>query len=152
MRKAGYQPDDVFSPFEAMLCDPDYRDVLAELRQSPPERPVSRLDSHPTLTQRLAALTVLELRRTAPAELARPAAVELLTTQERQAISRDLRREMFRAGRALDSAAPAELPWQEWVSTAATLQAAGPAAGAHRRGWPPGRTERSGHRDAGYGA
>ncbi len=128
MRKAGYVPDEPFSPFEAMLLDPDYRDVLAELRQSPPEQPASRLDSHPALTARLAALAVLTVRAepTAPPGSSAAAALDLLTCDQRRSISRDLRREMFRAGGL--PGATRQLPWQEWVGTAAAFRAAAPAA------------------------
>ncbi len=145
MRKAGYLPDDPFSAFEAMLCDPDYRDVLAELRVSPAERPVSRLDSHPTLTQRLAALTtvaapVMSPGAAVPARADGPAgadglaradgpAAELLSCDERQSVGRRLHREMFSARLADRLAERRELSWQEWVSTAAALRATAPAAG-----------------------
>ena len=112
-----------------MLCDPDYRDVLAELRQSPEQRPVSRLDSHPTLTQRLAALTACAAAPAGSAGSARPApAIDLLAWDERQSVGRDLRREMFRPGIASVASARLDLPWQEWVSTAARLRATAPAA------------------------
>lgn len=128
MRKAGYIPDDPFSPFEAMLADPDYRDVLAELRVSPTERPVSRLDSHPALSQRLTALTALAA---APAGIATGTAEDLLTSGERRSIAGDLGREMFSAGRTSKASGqqePLVLPWQEWASTTAALRAAAPAA------------------------
>jgi Zn-dependent protease with chaperone function/LysM repeat protein len=127
MRKAGYLPDDPFSAFELMLCDPDFRDVLADLRQFPPEQPVSRLDSHPTLDQRLTALMD---RDAEPEDPAGPsaAAMVLLSGDQRQSISRGLHREMFRGSLLSRVSAGQDLPWQEWVSAVAALQAAAPAA------------------------
>jgi Zn-dependent protease with chaperone function/LysM repeat protein len=123
MRKAGYVSDDPFGAFEAMLDDPGYRDVLAELWQSPPQGPISPLDSHPTLAQRLAALAALGTATPAarPGGSAARAATELLTDDQRRDVSRRLGRAMF----------PAEtepnLSWQEWVGIAATLSATEPA-------------------------
>jgi Zn-dependent protease with chaperone function len=128
MRRAGYVPDEPFRAFEAMLADPDYRDVLAELRMSPPERPVSRLDSHPTLAQRLAALPD---GTAGPGRSAGPsvsAAADLLTDDEWQVMSRRLRRTMFGLGVGRGGVPDQELTWREWVSTAARLRAVGPAA------------------------
>jgi Zn-dependent protease with chaperone function/LysM repeat protein len=127
MRKAGYRPDDPFSAFEAMLCDPDFRDVLADLRQFPPELPVSRLDSHPTLDQRLTALMGRDDGPDDPARSAAPA-TDLLSGDQRRSISRDLRREMFRSSLRIGASADQDLPWQKWVSTVAALQAAAAAA------------------------
>lgn len=128
MRKAGYRPDEPFAVFQAMLCDPDYRDVLAELRQVLREEPVSRLDSHPTLTQRLAALPACAATPAVRSGPAIVAVLDLLTDDQCRSVFRDLRREMFRASGTSRFNAEADLPWREWVSTAAALQAAAPAA------------------------
>ncbi|MGQ0775508.1 MAG: M48 family metalloprotease [Pseudonocardiales bacterium] len=56
MSNIGQLPDDPFSAFEAMLDDPDYRDVLTRHRRTPPKQPSSRLDSHPSLDHRLVRL------------------------------------------------------------------------------------------------
>lgn len=129
MRLAGYLPDEPFSAFEAMLDDPDYRDVLAKLRQSPPEQPVTRLDSHPPLSQRLAVLAARPAGRdAAPAGPAISGAMDLLSDDERRSISLGIRREMFGDRAACRRNGCQDLPWREWVSTAATFRAAAPAA------------------------
>lgn len=126
LRQAGFLPDEPFSAFEAMLSDPDYRDVIADLRQFPPEEPASPRDSHPALAQRLAALATLA----APAASAASAgaAIDLLTCDQRRSVSDDLRGVMFRGSVAADGKAAQRLPWREWVSTAAALRAVAPAA------------------------
>lgn len=126
MRKVGYLPDDPFSAFEAMLCDPDFRDVLADLRQFPPEQPISRFDSHPTLDQRLTSLMAREDETEDSAEPAAPA-MDLLTGAQRRSICGSLRREMFRSSFLAHAHDDESLPWREWVSKAAALQAAAPA-------------------------
>ncbi|MFF3068930.1 M48 family metalloprotease [Kitasatospora sp. NPDC057904] len=54
--RAGWLPDDPFAVFAQMLADPEYQDTLRRWRDSPPDRPVSRFDSHPPLAERLNAL------------------------------------------------------------------------------------------------
>jgi Zn-dependent protease with chaperone function/nucleoid-associated protein YgaU len=126
MRKAGYRSDDPFGAFEAMLADPDYRDVFAELWRNPPQGPVSRFDSHPTLAQRLAALESLDARggaapASASAGSAAGAASDLLTGGQRRDLSRALGHAMF------PSETGPDLPWPAWVAVAATLSATAPA-------------------------
>ncbi|GAA2455937.1 M48 family metallopeptidase [Streptomyces macrosporus] len=55
MAEHGRTPDDPLRPFALMLTDPDYAEALEEWRRRP-EPPRSRLDSHPPLGRRLAAL------------------------------------------------------------------------------------------------
>ncbi|GAA2385102.1 M48 family metallopeptidase [Streptomyces glaucosporus] len=55
MTERGRMPDDPLRPFALMLADPGYAGVLEEWRRLP-EPPRSRLDSHPPLGRRLAAL------------------------------------------------------------------------------------------------
>ncbi|SFJ73902.1 M48 family metalloprotease [Streptomyces pini] len=56
MAGRGLTPDDPLRPFAEMLADPDYAEALGEWRRRMPEPPRSRLDSHPPLSRRLAAL------------------------------------------------------------------------------------------------
>ncbi|MDH6107829.1 Zn-dependent protease with chaperone function [Kitasatospora sp. MAP12-15] len=121
MHRAGFVPDEPFAAFEAMLCDPDYRDVLAELRRNPPARPTSRLDSHPTLEQRLNVLRTRPVRRVTGRTMDNAPAIELFTDEERDCVSRALRREMF------PTETEPDLGWQEWLGRAARLQATAPA-------------------------
>jgi Zn-dependent protease with chaperone function len=49
----GFVPDGLFEGFSAMLADPLYQDVLAAARQSPPDNPPARFDTHPSIATRL---------------------------------------------------------------------------------------------------
>lgn len=100
-------PDDPFSAFEAMLADPDYRDVLAQHRAAPPETTQARLDTHPSLAQRLAYLATLPTRE-GPRDL-RPA-LSLLGADPTECAHRV---------RAALHPAQRELPWRDWVALAA---------------------------------
>ncbi|MGO1048931.1 M48 family metalloprotease [Crossiella sp. CA198] len=105
---AGAVPDDPFSAFEAMLADPDYRDVLAQHRAAPPESARAALDTHPSLADRLTYLTTLP-PRDLPREL-RPA-LNLLGADPAEAAHR-VREAMFPKQRKT-------MPWREWVALAA---------------------------------
>jgi Zn-dependent protease with chaperone function len=111
---AGLRPDDQFAAFATMLADPDYRDVLADRRDTPPDQPPSPWDSHPSLTRRLSALAA----ETAPAAESAPAGGELIVPREaRRSLAATL-------GRGLG--APKPLPWREWLEKTAERQALGP--------------------------
>ncbi|WHT17188.1 M48 family metalloprotease [Crossiella sp. CA-258035] len=106
---AGAVPDDPFSAFEAMLDDPDYRDVLAQHRDTPPENaPAALVDTHPPLAQRLDYLAPLPSRANAPREL-RPG-LNLLGADPGVAARR-----VAAAMRAEDVK---PMPWREWVRLA----------------------------------
>ncbi|MGW0517352.1 M48 family metalloprotease [Crossiella sp. NPDC003009] len=105
---AGAVPDDPFSAFEAMLNDPDYRDVLAQHRNAPPETARTILDTHPPLAQRLDYLATLPSHANAPRE-PRPG-LNLLGADPGVAARR-----VAAAMRAQDVK---PMPWREWVRLA----------------------------------
>jgi Zn-dependent protease with chaperone function len=124
--RAGLRPDDPFTAFETMLADPDYRDVLADHRRDPPDRPPSAWDSHPSLAQRLTALT---------REAERPSPGGGLSADATLGITPDLWAGLpARAAvtTSLTKAAGARhgpakvLPWARWLEKLAEDQAMGP--------------------------
>lgn len=125
MRRAGLVPDDPYRAFDLMLADPDYRELLAEWRADPPQPRRSRLDSHPSLDQRLANLA-RHRGRSGPGEPAAwsegsdgsAPAIELLADP---GIART------RVWAAQDGWSLTRLPLREWVDALAQRQATGPA-------------------------
>jgi Zn-dependent protease with chaperone function len=115
MRRSGRMPDDAFSAFGAMLADPVFEPKLVGLRESMPERPPSRLDTHPSFATRLDLLSRMPAvpiaRSSGPADsliAARPQLFE-------------------RVGRALSPDGAELLPWRQWLELAAQTRATGPA-------------------------
>ncbi len=110
---AGLRPDAPFSAFGMMLADPDYRDVLAERRDDPPDQPPSAWDSHPSLARRLTALADGTTDAAAPSDPVLEVSHELWRHLEVTAPHRGLAR-------------PKPLPWTQWLERVAELQAMAP--------------------------
>ncbi|KOV89114.1 M48 family metallopeptidase [Nocardia sp. NRRL S-836] len=57
--EAGFLPTTIFEAFAGLRGSPELRAHLDEVRENPPERVLSRYDSHPPLPERIAAVTAL---------------------------------------------------------------------------------------------
>ncbi|MFH0244035.1 M48 family metalloprotease [Streptomyces sp. HK10] len=117
MAGRGLTPDDPLCPFTEMLADPEYAEALQEWRRRMPEPPRSRLDSHPPLSRRLAALARV---RDAPGPPASSAAGRVADAYVRlpDGVWGSLLRPL------LPPSGPRRLgqPWQEWLDDAAEAQ------------------------------
>ncbi|CAL9436343.1 Protease HtpX [Streptomyces sp. enrichment culture] len=117
----GLTPDDPLRPFAEMLADPGYARALGEWRSRMPEPPRSRLDSHPPLSRRLAALA--HDRGSLAHEQAAPSAPEAGRVAEAYARLPDgVWGSLLRP--LLPPSGPRRLgqPWQEWLDDAAEAQ------------------------------
>jgi len=114
-QRSGRMPDDAFSAFGALLADPGFEPKLALLRETPPEAPAGRLDTHPSFATRLDLLSRMPalpvIRSSAPAD-------SLIVERAR----------LFeRASRALSPDGADLLPWRQWLELVAQTRATGPA-------------------------
>jgi Zn-dependent protease with chaperone function/LysM repeat protein len=114
-QRSGRMPDDAFSAFGALFADPAFEPKLARLREALPERPASRLDTHPSFATRLDLLgrmpPVAVVRSSLPAD-------SLIT---------DRARLFDRASRALSPIGGDLLPWRQWLELVAQTRATRPA-------------------------
>ncbi|WP_410538279.1 M48 family metalloprotease [Streptomyces sp. KL2] len=143
MAGRGLTPDDPLRPFAEMLADPGYARALGEWRRRMPEPPRSRLDSHPPLSRRLAALAhdrgALARGRAAPPAPGTGRAAEAYARLPDGVWGSLLRPLLPPSGpRGLGQ------PWREWLDDAAEAQMVqavedlrGPLARLSRPGVPP---------------
>jgi Zn-dependent protease with chaperone function len=115
MRRIGRMPDDAFSAFGAMLADPVFEPKLAGLRESMPERPPSRLDTHPSFATRLDLLSRM------------PAAPIARSSEPADSLIAGRAKLFERVGRALSPDGAELLPWRQWLELVAQTRATGPA-------------------------
>jgi Zn-dependent protease with chaperone function len=115
MRRSGRMPDDAFSAFGAMLADPLFEPKLAGLRESMPEHPPSRLDTHPSFATRLDLLSKM------------PAVPIARSSGPADGLLADRARLFERVGRALSPDGAELLPWRQWLDLVAQTRATGPA-------------------------
>ncbi len=115
MRRSGRMPDDAFSAFGAMLADPVFEPRLAGLRESMPEHPPSRLDTHPSFATRLDLLSKM------------PAVSIARSSGPADSLLADRAKLFERVGRALSPDGAELLPWRQWLELVAQTRAPGPA-------------------------
>lgn len=129
MTRTGRIPDDPFSAFGDMLDDPEYRDVLTQWWIDPPEQPRSRLDSHPTLEQRLIRLAE------------RPHDSAILDSSPARAVLIDPHALSVQVWNTVRPSQSGGQPWRDWLRDLAEYQATEPARGlpeaAQRLGGTP---------------
>jgi Zn-dependent protease with chaperone function/LysM repeat protein len=115
MRRSGRMPDDVFSAFGALLADPGFEPRLTRLRESVPERPASRMDTHPSFATRLDLLSRM------------PAVAVARSSEPADGLIAARAKLFQRASRALSPFGADLLPWREWLELVAQTRATGPA-------------------------
>ncbi|MBN3929065.1 M48 family metalloprotease [Streptomyces verrucosisporus] len=118
MAGRGLTPDDPLRPFAGMLADPEYAEALEQWRRRMPEPPRSRLDSHPPLSRRLAALARDEGAAGAPPAPRTGAAADAAYLRLPEGVWGSLLRPL------LPPSGPRRLgqPWREWLDDAAEAQ------------------------------
>lgn len=118
MAGRGLTPDDPLRPFAEMLADPEYAEALEQWRRRMPEPPRSRLDSHPPLSRRLAALARDEGAPEAPPAPEPGGAVDAAYLRFPEGVWGSLLRPL------LPPSGPRRLaqPWREWLEAAAEAQ------------------------------
>jgi Zn-dependent protease with chaperone function len=115
MQLSGRLPDDAFAAFGALLADPMFESKLARLRESLPDRPAGRLDTHPSFATRLDLLSRMPA---VPVVRSSRSADSLIAT----------RVSLFqRASRALSPGGADLLPWAQWLELVAQTRATRPA-------------------------
>ena len=117
---AGIVPDDPFSVYEQMLGDEQFQAVFARWRTNPVAAPTTRYDTHPSLYDRLSALSRLE-PGSAPA---RGKAVELLGAGP--SLRAEVAQAYFGTSKT-PSQSSQTLPWAKWVRIVAERTAAASA-------------------------
>jgi hypothetical protein len=115
MRRTGRMPDDAFSAFGALLADPAFEPKLARLRESAPQRPASRLDTHPSFATRLELLSQM------------PAVPVIRSSRPAESLIASRVRLFERASRALSPDRAGLLGWRQWLQQVARARATGPA-------------------------
>jgi Zn-dependent protease with chaperone function len=115
MQLSGRMPDDAFAAFGALLADPMFEPKLTRLRESVPERPAGRLDTHPSFATRLDLLSRM------------PAVPVVRSSRSADSLIAERASLFKRASRALSPGGAGPLPWWQWLELVAETRAARPA-------------------------